>query len=620
VPPISEPPPTVPVLVVSGMHRSGTSLLAAICQSAGLDIGPDLVPAHASNPAGHFEDLGFYGFHESVLAANGRIPAGYGLFDAPPTVSDEQRREAATLVAARRMGGRPWGWKDPRTILFLDLWLELVPEARFLFVFRDPGEVADSLQRRGEARFQDGGAEAFRTWYRYNTLIRDFCRRHGDRAVVRELGQVMADPGAVCADVRDVLGVPLGAPEPLQRPEWLHASQVVPDTPPTRGLVAGCTRVFAELRRLAGGGPAPTAAAVVETPTAAVVIPVYRLPLEPHEEASLRQARHHLLCHDRIVVAPESLDTRPLGLPTRRFADACFTSVASYSELLLTAAFYEAFRDYDYILIHQLDSLVFSSDLQTWCGRGWDYAGAPWFPGHTAGPVGGLWAAGNGGFSLRRVAACRRLLERPEVVRAVAAGIGPEDVFWSFQARRLDPSFTVPTARQAAAFAVESSPRYCFESNGNSLPFGCHYWPRIDPAFWETFLVPEARAVLRRPAHPCDDATHPDHVWIRPWVERLARAVAIGRTPEVIAEMLTADMTAAVFDAGPTAAGITAVFQRLLGRQPGADWFDFWVGRPGACLRDVRRDLVAGEDFQRRCVRLADLIGTVTSPDPECDT
>ena len=134
-----------PVLVIGGMHRSGTSLVAAVCQSAGLDVGAELLPGHASNPLGHFEDLDFYRFHEAALTAAGRVPAGYGISDAPVVVDASARGRAEALVAARRAGGRPWGWKDPRTVLFLDFWLEMLPEARFLFVFRDPAEVADSL-------------------------------------------------------------------------------------------------------------------------------------------------------------------------------------------------------------------------------------------------------------------------------------------------------------------------------------------------------------------------------------------------------------------------------------------------------------------------------------------
>lgn len=42
-----------------------------------------------------------------------------------------------------------WGWQEPRTSLFLDFWAKLLPEAKFLLIYRSPWEVADSLYRRG---------------------------------------------------------------------------------------------------------------------------------------------------------------------------------------------------------------------------------------------------------------------------------------------------------------------------------------------------------------------------------------------------------------------------------------------------------------------------------------
>ena len=612
--PSSSPPP---VLVLGGMHRSGTSLVAALCQSAGLDIGTELLPGHASNPVGHFEDLDFYRFHETVLASNGRTAAGYGIFDTAAVVDAAARARAETLVSARRAGGRPWGWKDPRTVLFLDFWLAMLPESRFLFVFRDPAEVADSLRRRGERRFQDGGDQAFREWYHANALIRDFCRRHPERVLVRELRRIIDAPRALCGDVDRDLGVPLGEPQAVDRPGLLRDTRLVPLAPPARGLVRGCFDLLQDLRSLAGlvPGKAEAIRAGVRSGrrTVAVVIPLHRLPLAPTEEASLRQLRHHLLCHDRILIAPESLDTHVLGLPTRRFADSWFASVESYSRLLLTREFYDAFEDYEQILVHQLDCLVFSSDLVQWCQRGWDYAGAPWFSNHGPGPAGGLWAVGNGGLSLRRVAALRRILGREDVAGFLADHSPPEDMFWSFDAPRFDPAFRIPTPREAAAFAVESSPRHCFELNGNALPFGCHYWPRIDPDFWRTFLVPEARDICSPAAHPLDEPWHPDHRWVRAWVGSILGNVAVGRDPQEIARLLTADMPASALEAPPTVAGMDAVCRRLLGRGPGQAWFDFWVGRSGVTLADVRRDLAEGPKFRGRCDRLQ---GVDAMPEP----
>ena len=61
------------------------------------------------------------------------------------------------------------------------------------------------------------------------------------------------------------------------------------------------------------------------------------------------------------------------------FENKNFTSRNSYSKLLLSSKFYERFSDYDYMLIYQLDCLIFSNDLKKWTDLNYDYIGAPWF-------------------------------------------------------------------------------------------------------------------------------------------------------------------------------------------------------------------------------------------------
>ena len=56
-----------------------------------------------------------------------------------------------------------------------------------------------------------------------------------------------------------------------------------------------------------------------------------------------------------------------------------FISKESYSRLLVSKSFYEAFSEYEYILIYQPDCLVFSDQLLEWCKKGNDYIGAPWY-------------------------------------------------------------------------------------------------------------------------------------------------------------------------------------------------------------------------------------------------
>ncbi len=270
-----------------------------------------------------------------------------------------------------------------------------------------------------------------------------------------------------------------------------------------------------------------------ESPTAAIAVPIFRLPLSPAEEISLRHLRRHLASFDRFAVVPEGLATHaggggglPADLTPAAFAADFFRSVEDYSRLLLSSAFYQRFAAYDYLLIYQLDCLVFDGTLLDWCRAGWDYLGAPWLR-DPARPERGFSRVGNGGLSLRRVGACLRVLDSPRyrsepvpllrdllgaplpdlpaaawpkrlrVLRAARAGARDyaaaytlnEDHFWSDRARLFLPGFRIPRPEQALGFSFERAPRYCYARNGNRLPLGCHAWQKWDEAFWRPLLI-----------------------------------------------------------------------------------------------------------------------------------
>lgn len=207
-------------LVVVGMHRSGTSLLASLANGAGVSMGQRLMGSGNGNDAGHFEDLDFLGLHEQALIGNGLGPEGFTP-SAEPAVPEPLRAAAAALLADRRNRGCVWGWKDPRTVLFLEFWAEMLPEARFVFVFRSPWEVVDSFFRRGDPAFVFNPLLAARVWLHYNRLILRFVSRHHDRCLVRETRQVAQQAKQVFAAIRHRLGVPVGEPPERFRPELL---------------------------------------------------------------------------------------------------------------------------------------------------------------------------------------------------------------------------------------------------------------------------------------------------------------------------------------------------------------------------------------------------------------
>jgi Protein of unknown function (DUF5672) len=265
----------------------------------------------------------------------------------------------------------------------------------------------------------------------------------------------------------------------------------------------------------------------------AVVTPHIHFPLTSDETISLQHLRTHLGHYDRFIIGPKVLPPDFRDFQTRNFPAHWFTSINNYSRLLVSPGFYRAFRDYKYILIYQLDCLVFSPDLDQWCDKGWDYAGAPWIKGYSSDSAKGFWRVGNGGLALRNVENAlnvlnsRRLNESPESLglRTRFAGAPVllrksiqflktqlhamgyrnsvrhcidemarntpfhEDLFWSLYAQRYFPGFSIPSPEEAVRFSFECAPRYCFKVTGGKLPFGCHAWWKYDREFWEPFLL-----------------------------------------------------------------------------------------------------------------------------------
>lgn len=134
------------VLIIWGMHRSGTSLLASWLHACGLDIGSELLGEGVGNERGHYEDMDFLRLHERILRANG-IECGGLLKTAPLQIAPDMLQDMRALVQ-RKSQSPQWGWKEPRTCLFTREYLELLPQAHHLIVYRDYALVVDSLVRR----------------------------------------------------------------------------------------------------------------------------------------------------------------------------------------------------------------------------------------------------------------------------------------------------------------------------------------------------------------------------------------------------------------------------------------------------------------------------------------
>ena len=199
------------VFIVTGMHRSGTSLTASLFQKVGVDIGKKLVGPAVGNVKGHFENVDFVEFHKSVLRSHGIDELGC-TFEKTIPVAAEYVEIAKKLIADNQKTNKHWGWKDPRTALFWDFWLNLLPQANFICVYRSPWEVVDSLYRRGtDVSLLHNPEMAVKMWIHYNQQVLELHKHFPDRCLLANVYPIGNTPEFFIDRVNDKFNVNLGA-------------------------------------------------------------------------------------------------------------------------------------------------------------------------------------------------------------------------------------------------------------------------------------------------------------------------------------------------------------------------------------------------------------------------
>ncbi|WP_254173817.1 sulfotransferase [Planktothrix pseudagardhii] len=204
--------PEQTAFIITGMHRSGTSLTASILQSAGVHIGRNLLGADHVNIKGHFENIDFYHLHMNILDSQGASSAGWTLQD-NLEIKEEFVDRAKELIEQNALSS-VWGWKEPRTTLFLEFWAKLLPEAKFLLIYRSPWEVADSLYRRQDEIFQTQPELAIKYWQHYNQKILNFYNQEQHRCLLTNLHTIIQNQTAYIDTINQKFNVELSYPAP----------------------------------------------------------------------------------------------------------------------------------------------------------------------------------------------------------------------------------------------------------------------------------------------------------------------------------------------------------------------------------------------------------------------
>ena len=180
-------------LIIAGFHRSGTSMLTQELNRAGLFVGKRLMSPNISNADGHFEDMDFFHLHEKLLRYH---HTDWQHTDVKPLeVPEDYRKEMQRLIEVRDDKHSAWGFKDPRTVLFLPEWYQELENPHTVIIYRHYSETGHSLLHRAagdmlrspnfhQLRFWKEEELSYRMWLAYNLRLIAHVKAHPHTTLV----------------------------------------------------------------------------------------------------------------------------------------------------------------------------------------------------------------------------------------------------------------------------------------------------------------------------------------------------------------------------------------------------------------------------------------------------
>jgi hypothetical protein len=142
-------------LIVSGMHRSGTSSIAGVVGMLGASLPQNLLPPNFDNPLGFFESDKVMRLNDKILSESGSSWPDWRAVDNDWQTNPHFNSylSEASLILTEEFGASNFiVLKDPRFAKLLSFWNCVLEKLAFrpchIIPTRDPAEVAASLFKR----------------------------------------------------------------------------------------------------------------------------------------------------------------------------------------------------------------------------------------------------------------------------------------------------------------------------------------------------------------------------------------------------------------------------------------------------------------------------------------
>jgi hypothetical protein len=184
------------LIVVLGMHRSGTSAITRGLKVLGVELGDNLLPPVANdNETGYWEDLDLYTLNIEMLSAIGND--WHHLTPIQPDDIEGLRQKGYFLRAVellrQKIGDAPvFGFKDPRVSKLFPFWKEVFSRCQldvsYVLALRNPLSVIKSLAKRG-------GFEAEKSYLLWlGHVLVSLADRADDKLVIVDYDRLMQSP------------------------------------------------------------------------------------------------------------------------------------------------------------------------------------------------------------------------------------------------------------------------------------------------------------------------------------------------------------------------------------------------------------------------------------------
>lgn len=204
------------VVVVVGMHRSGTSVLTRGLKAAGLHLGDRLLPVGPpDNPKGYWEDTEVLRVNEILLNQMGCDEQSLRWFnedDIERVVTAKLRDHAKCIVEERLSHTGKWAFKDPRTARLLPFWRSIFGEMgvaeKYVIALRNPLDSAMSYAHRNNQnknRHPVGLMWGSLLWLEH--LLASVHWLRDAKAVVVDYQNLLSNPGLEVSRVLSLLDI-----------------------------------------------------------------------------------------------------------------------------------------------------------------------------------------------------------------------------------------------------------------------------------------------------------------------------------------------------------------------------------------------------------------------------